>query len=329
MECIFEVSEFLRTCEGRCGGHHDRRSADHNHQRTDHRVGLFVAEPARRDALVDDIGLLEEELPGSNGGSDHRDDQQGRVGAQATLYAGDEESGDHLPRVRMAQHRQRKHQKAREKKHEHRSFPAAEVACDRDAYEQQRGHRDNHCRIQAEMLARHADAHEFRADGQEIEQEDPRHRVPAPEPAESLADEACIADAGHRTETYHHLLVHDEDRDQKQESPQQRVTEVLAGLGIGRDAAGVVVADHDDDAGADDGEERQDAAAPCAARRDVAGANGAERAVDVAEMHLVEHRRGWLRARVLSIWLALGHYWSIPRCSLRLARASLPARALR
>ena len=65
-----------------------------------------------------------------------------------------------------------------------------------------------------------------------------------------------MADAGHRAEAQHHLLVHVEDRDQQQQRPQQRRAVVLAGLGVGGEGAGVVVADHDDQAGAEDREQR-------------------------------------------------------------------------
>jgi hypothetical protein len=81
---------------------------------------------------------------------------------------------------------------------------------------------------------------------------------------ESLADETAVTDAGHRAETYHHLLVDDEHRDQERQRPEQRVAEVLTGLGVGRDAAGVVVAHHDDESRSDDRQEREEACSSAA-----------------------------------------------------------------
>src|SRR5262249_35401900 len=65
---------------------------------------------------------------------------------------------------------------------------------------------------------------------------------------------------------------------------------ILAGLGIGAEGTGIVVADHDDEAGAEDGEERPEARRPALARRDVAMSDGAEGAADLAEMSLVKRR---------------------------------------
>jgi hypothetical protein len=79
---------------------------------------------------------------------------------------------------------------------------------------------------------------------------------PAPEPAEPLVDQPGVADPGDRAEPDHHLLVDDEHRDEQQQHPEQAVAVVLAGLGVGGHAARVVVADHDDQAGPHDGEER-------------------------------------------------------------------------
>jgi len=47
-----------------------------------HRFDPLVLDPARGDALVDDVGLLEEQLPRRDRGSDYRDDQQQQRGVQ-------------------------------------------------------------------------------------------------------------------------------------------------------------------------------------------------------------------------------------------------------
>ena len=54
-----------------------------------------------------------------------------------------------------------------------------------------------------------------------------------------------------RAEPQHHLLVHVEHGHQQQQRPQQGGAVVLAGLRVGAEGAGIVVADHDDQPGAD------------------------------------------------------------------------------
>ena len=188
----------------------------------------------------------------------------------------------------MAEKNQRQDEKAGKQEDEHRALPAAEVAADRDAYQNRGRDRDDDHGMQAEVLAGEADAHELRADGQKVQKEYARDRVHSPEPAEALADEPRVADAGHRAQPDDHLLVDDQNRNQQDQRPEQRVAEVLAGLGVRGDAAGVVVADHDDEPRTDDRGEREEAAPPGPARRDVADADGAERALDVALVQLVE-----------------------------------------
>src|ERR1700694_1229570 len=98
-----------------------------------------------------------------------------------------------------------------------------------------------------------------------------------------------MPDAGDRAQPDDHLLVDDQARYEKSQRPEKRVAVVLTRLRVGGDPAGVVVADHDDDPWAEDGEQREQPAPPGAAGGDIAEADGAERAVDVAYVHLVEH----------------------------------------
>ena len=45
--------------------HQDHRRRDHHHERAQRGVGALVADEPGRDPLVDDVGLLEEQLPGA------------------------------------------------------------------------------------------------------------------------------------------------------------------------------------------------------------------------------------------------------------------------
>ncbi|MEY2429162.1 MAG: hypothetical protein QOJ40_2047, partial [Verrucomicrobiota bacterium] len=80
-------------------------------------------------------------------------------------------------------------------------------------------------------------------------------------------------------------------RCEQQQHPQQAIAVVLPGLGVGGDAAGVVVADHHDDPGAQNRQQRQQPSLERAAVIGVPDADPAERAFDVAQMGAVQHRR--------------------------------------
>ncbi len=85
----------------------------------------------------------------------------------------------------------------------------------------------------------------------------------APEPPEALVDQPGVTDPGDRAQPDHHLLVDDQDGDQQQQHPQQAGPVVLTRLRVGRDAPGVVVADHHDQPGPDDRQQRQQRGSAC------------------------------------------------------------------
>ena len=253
------------------------------------RVRPLVGDEPRRDPLVDDVGLLEEQLPRGDGRADDRDDQKHRVGADAALHAGHHEVvADRTP-VRLGQQGERNLQQADGDEQEHRLFPAPEAAARGDRDQHQGGHRHRDVRAHAEVAQRERDADELRDDRQEVQDEQVADAEPAPEPAEPLVDQPRVSHAGDRAEPDDHLLVDDQHRDEQQQRPQQAVPVVLARLRVGGHAAGVVVADHHDDAGADDGQEGDQAAAQAGAPL-VVHPDAAERALDVAEVSVVEHR---------------------------------------
>ncbi len=63
---------------------------------------------------------------------------------------------------------------------------------------------------------------------------------------------------------------------------------VLAGLGVGAERTGVVVADHDDEAGSDDGEKGLQLGRRLSADRSVAVGDGAQRATDLPDVLWIE-----------------------------------------
>ncbi len=98
-----------------------------------------------------------------------------------------------------------------------------------------------------------------------------------------------MADAGDGAQAQHHLLVDVQDGDQQEQGPQQVGAVVLARLAVGGERAGVVVADHDDQAGADDRQQRLELGGPAGAGRGVVEPDGAERTLDIADVGVVQH----------------------------------------
>ena len=99
-----------------------------------------------------------------------------------------------------------------------------------------------------------------------------------------------MAGAGDRAEPRDHLLVDEEHRCERQQEPDERGAVVLASLTVDGDAAGLVVADHDDDAGAHDREQGREPADPAPPRRGVVARNGPEAPFDVAAVGPVDRR---------------------------------------
>ena len=142
--------------------------------------------------------------------------------------------------------------------------------------------------VEAEIVERERDADELGDDRQTVEQEQVDDAERAPELAEALEDEARVPDAGDGAEPQHHLLIDVENRDQQRHRPQQRRAVILAGLAVGRKCAGVVVAGHDDQPRAENGQKRRKPMLPRFARSDIAVKDGSESALDVAEVRVVE-----------------------------------------
>ena len=267
-------------------------AAPNHHQGADHGVGSFVADEAGRDALVHDVGLLEEELPGGDGRPDDGDDEQHRLRGRAAVDARHHEVlGDGAP-VRMGEEKHGYLDQADGDEGEHGPLPLLEASGRHDGHQGHGRRRHRYVGRDPGVGARQRYADELGDDGQEVEEKKVPDAEPAPAASEPLVDEPGVAHAGHGSEPDNHLLVDDQDGDEEQQCPQQRGVIVLPGLGVGGDTAGVVVADHDDDARPDDGCQGQQALLPRVALPDLADRDAPEGAFDVAEVRLVEHGGG-------------------------------------
>jgi hypothetical protein len=185
-----------------------------------------------------------------------------------------------------------RHQKeAAEDEHHREALETAEIAGARGGHDQNGGERHAGFLGDAEIIERQGDADELGDDGQRIEEKKIDDAEGAPELAEAFEDEAGMADPRDRAETQDHLLVHIKNGNQEKQRPQERGAIILPGLGIGAEGAGVIVADHDDETWAENGEKSLEPVLPAFPRTVVVLPDGAEGAVDVAGLGFVENGR--------------------------------------
>jgi hypothetical protein len=107
-----------------------------------------------------------------------------------------------------------------------------------------------------------------------------------------------MADAGDRAKAQDHFLVNVQNRHQQQQRPEQRGTVILPGLRVCGEGAGIVITHHDDQARAQDDGERAQAGRPIFAVAGIALIDGAERALDVADMGGIENGGTVTRRRI-------------------------------
>jgi len=156
----------------------------------------------------------------------------------------------------MHHHEDRHQQQAEEAQRQGKPLEAAEVTSARRGNDNAGCNHDTPHARDAEVAEGQVDADELGNDGKSVQDEQIDDAECAPELAEAFEDQAGMANPGHNTETDHHLLIHIEHRHEQQQRPKQSGAVVLAGLGVGAEGAGIVVANHDDQAGANDRHQR-------------------------------------------------------------------------
>ncbi len=288
-ESIGVVPEFGLALEDR-GGESDHRSRAQHHERDpDPKIQALVSDEARRDPLIDDIALLEEQLPGSHRGADDGDDQQHHFAQwYARRQPRDKKVAGKLADRRVNHDDNGHQQQTCEGQKDGEALEAPKAAGADREHDDGSGNKHAPKLRQAEIAERQADADELGHDRQRIEQEQVDDAEGAPELAEALQDQPGVTDTGDGAETHDHFLVHVENRDQEHQGPQQCGAVVLAGLRISPEGARIVVTDHHDQPGAKDCDERLPTRAATDARRHVALADRSERSTDIADMGIVE-----------------------------------------
>src|ERR1017187_3441900 len=189
---------------------------------------------------------------------------------------------------------------------EHGPLPASEASRGHDGYQRHRGGGNGEILGDSGVRGGEGDTDELSDDGQEVEDEQVTNAEPAPCSAEPFVDEFGVTDAGNGPQSDHHLLIHNEDRDEQQQGPQQAGVVVLTGLSVGGHTAGVVVPDHDDEGRTRDGGEGEQPSPPTVPFTDVTDPDPPEGTLDIAQVGFVEDgscRRLKLRARsVVGAW---------------------------
>ena len=216
---VREVSGEPGAPERKGGRHHDRAGRDHHDDRTEERVSPLVVDPAGRDPLVDDIGLLEEQLPGCDRGSHDGNDQKHRGRGQPALGSRDQQPAHYRRGMGMDEDHERDGEEVHDDEDEHETFPAPEAACRGYGDQPERGDGDRDVRGYPEVAEGKAHPDELGDDREEVQDEQVADREGRPEPSEALLDQPGMADARHRPEPHDHFLVDDQDRDEQRQGP--------------------------------------------------------------------------------------------------------------
>jgi len=110
----------------------------------------------------------------------------------------------------------RNQKQAAEHQQQRELLEATEIAGAGRGYDDRGRSDDAQLPRQPEVVERQADADELGNDRERVQQKQVDDTERAPEPPKALQDQAGMADAGHRTEAQHHLLIDIEDRHQQQ-----------------------------------------------------------------------------------------------------------------
>jgi hypothetical protein len=170
--CVHKRSCQRGAGEGSGGGDHETSGPKYHHNRADRRVQPLVVQPAGGDALIDDVGLLKEELPWGHGGPDDAHDEEDRGGVDPASDVWNDHIVHNSCDAGMAHQSKGHGQEIEQDEDVHKALSAAEAAGDRDADEEEsKGwHRDGGA--DTKILHGQAQADELGQDGTEVEEEE-------------------------------------------------------------------------------------------------------------------------------------------------------------
>ena len=178
-------------------GHQRTRTNDHD-ERTQNGVDALVVQPARRDVLIDNVGLLKVELPGSHGGANDGDDQEHRSRVGAAANSGDDTVARDGAQVWMGYEDQGHDDEVERDEDHHEPFPTLERSRSRHPKEQDHGEGNRDEGAHAEVAHGERDANELGDDDEKVQQQDRSDRNVAPIASEPLSNQAPVPDTGDR-----------------------------------------------------------------------------------------------------------------------------------
>src|ERR1700733_9532422 len=240
-------------------GHDDDKDGDnHSDDRTQQRVEPTPGDILLEHALVDYGTLLEEQHPRSDRGADvgHQEEEHlavkfsGKVWDQSLVYyvangRVNEESAWDINQVQCT-----------EEQCQLFKGPIPTVQYDHGHQHNDRNDRDPRGNAKNGQRGRHAN--ELGDERQPVDDHQIQQRKPAPERTEAIEDRFRVSALGDGAETHRHLLDVVGDRDQQHQDPDQVVAVLGPGRGIGRNATGIVVRNHDDQTGSGDDQVESD-----------------------------------------------------------------------
>ena len=274
--------------EGGGGADDDEENDDHATDAPDQDVSAGLRVLARAHFFLDESGLEIEKLPGGDGGADQAGEHYKIVGIE--LDAGDHGGFGGEEPVGLGHNRGNNIGDVEAAGHEEDDFHLAVSAFQNQKPDNQRG--DGYGDVFADVENFHGggDAGKFGDDVGEVDEEAGDHDEKCGAEAELFADQVGEAFAGDHAHARAHFFGDVERDGHGDEGPEERVAVMRACLGVGGDAAGVVVDVGGDEAGADYGKEQREAAAQAADALLQVGAtvaDGGEALGDGGPVHLV------------------------------------------
>jgi len=264
--------------EGSSGANDDEEDDDHAGDATDENIESGLGILARADFFFDETCLEIEELPWSDRGANET--REHHEVASVKVAGGDD--GHFSGKNPVGMRKQGGKKVAEIEGTEDQKYDLDETI---GTFEDQNPDNDSgqwngNIFIEAKELAGGSDAGKFRNYVKQVDQETGDHDEEGGTQAKFLANEIGETFAGDDAHAGTHLHGDVEGYGHGDEGPEQRVAVGGACLGIGADAAGIVVDVGGDDAGADDGEKKEDAVAPLVGAGETAE-DGGTGAVDV------------------------------------------------
>src|SRR5438874_8675629 len=230
------------------GHDYDEDGDDHGDDRAEQWVEATPRDVLLEHALVDDRTLLEEQHPRSDRGTDVGHEEKEQLAVEAAGQIRNQTLVHHVLDGRVHQKGTRDIDQVQDAEQQRQLLERPVPAVQDDNRHQQGDRDDGEPGGHAEYGEGRRHADEFGDQRQPIDNHQVQEREPAPERSETIEYGLRVATLGNGAQAYGHLLDVVGDRYEDQQEPDQVVTVLRPGSGVGCDAARIVIRHHDDDA---------------------------------------------------------------------------------